>query len=55
MEQKIFTRKQTAEFLNVSLGTLGNWETAGLLTPSRIGRRVYYTEIQIHNALNKQG
>ena len=52
MDNKILTRREAAKLLNVSLGTLGNWERAGYIKPSRIGRRVYFTEKQIDKALN---
>ena len=53
--KKIFTRREAAKLLDVSLGTLQNWERAGHIKPSRIGRRVYFTETQIDKALNGQG
>lgn len=38
----LFTRKQAAEFLNVTLVTLHEWTKLGLVKSGRIGRRVYY-------------
>lgn len=45
MEQEIFTRREYAKKLNVSYGTLRNWEKSGVIDPpTRIGRRVYFTK-----------
>ena len=40
---KVFTRKQTAQYLNVTIDTLRNWEMNSLLTVKRKenGYRVY--------------
>lgn len=38
----LFTRKETAKLLSVTLGTLKNWEKAKLLVPIRIGINVRY-------------
>jgi DNA-binding transcriptional MerR regulator len=51
MENKIFTREETRKLLKVSLGTLNNWDKNNILKPKRIGRRNYYFERDIEQAL----
>lgn len=53
MDTKIFTRNEFAEKLQVSLTTLFNWEKQGIIKPSRIGRRVYFTEAHLNEILEK--
>jgi DNA-binding transcriptional MerR regulator len=46
--QKIYTRKEFAKVLNVSFGTLRNWEKSKVIDPpTRIARRVYFTEAHL--------
>lgn len=53
METKIYTRIETAKKFKVTAATLRNWERNGCIeAPSRIGRRVYFTEDQINRILN---
>jgi len=52
-EQKILTRDQVKEKLNIATGTLYNWEKAGILKPTRIGRRVYFLESDIMEFFEK--
>lgn len=49
--KNILTRAQAAEKLDVSFGTLSNWERNGVLMPRRIGRRNYYFEEEIYDIL----
>lgn len=51
MENKIFTREETRNLLKVSLGTLNNWDKNNILKPKRIGRRNYYFERDIEQAM----
>jgi predicted site-specific integrase-resolvase len=54
MENKIYSRKEAAKVFQVSMGTLRNWEKAGhIAPPSRIGRRVYFTDNQINRILGE--
>lgn len=39
---KLLTRKETAELLQVSLVTLNNWAKQRILIPLSIGNRIYY-------------
>jgi len=52
-EQKILTRDQVKEKLNIATGTLYNWEKAGILKPTQIGRRVYFLESDIMEFFEK--
>jgi len=52
-EQKILTRDEVKKKLNISTGTLYNWEKAKILKPTRIGRRVYFLESDIMEFFEK--
>lgn len=41
-QEKMLTRKQTAELLNVNLTTLWRWANENYLCPVKIGRRTLY-------------
>lgn len=43
----LLTRKETVEYLKISLPTLYSWTKLGILKPLRIGSRVYYNKAQI--------
>lgn len=47
------TRKETAHLLHVTLATLSRWEKCGILQPKRVGARVYYSNIEVENALRR--
>lgn len=51
MENKIYTTKEVRKLLQVSRGTLNNWDKNNILKPKRIGRRNYYYESDIQRAL----
>ncbi|MDC8098602.1 helix-turn-helix domain-containing protein [Chryseobacterium rhizosphaerae] len=52
-EKPAYTRKETAEILNVSFGTLYNWKKSGTLIPTtKIGERVYYSKKEVLARLN---
>jgi len=54
MEQKIYSRKEFAQKLQVSFGTLRNWERNGQIDPpKRLGRRVYFTENQFNKVFGE--
>lgn len=48
---ELLTREETADFLKVNKSTLWSWHKQGKLTPSGIGKRVYYKRSDIENAL----
>mgnify|MGYP000243440970 CR=1 FL=1 len=46
-EKEILTRQETANLLGTSLTTLFHWGNLGVLNPTKIGRRVYYTQSEL--------
>lgn len=44
------TRKETAQWLNISLPTLHEWTLSGKLPAYRIGSRVLYKKTEVDNA-----
>jgi hypothetical protein len=44
----LLTREEKANQLKVTLATLRNWEVQGLITPVRLGRRVYFQKETRH-------
>ena len=51
--ETLLTRKQAAEFLNVTFATLNDWTKRGLVECGRKGTRVYYKRSNLINAINK--
>jgi DNA-binding transcriptional MerR regulator len=52
MEKEIYTRKEVAKMLDISVCTLRNWERKkNIEPPIRIGRRVYFTIMQLNTLL----
>lgn len=51
---KPISRKESAEFLNVSVQTLDNLAKDGELNPIKFGRRVVYRVEDLENFLNKK-
>ena len=47
----LLTRKETAELLHITLGTLHLWTLKGKLKPKYIGRRILYDKAQVISAL----
>jgi hypothetical protein len=53
-EEIYLDRRQTAEFLHCSLGTLHNWQKSGRLKPIIIGKkRLYPKSLILKSAVNK--
>ncbi len=50
---RLLTRKQTAERLNITLATLHSYTLSGKIVAYRIGHRVMYFESSIINALTE--
>lgn len=50
-ENKLRTRKETAERLNIALSTLHEYTKTGMIKGKRIGGRVLYSDEDITNAL----
>ena len=53
--QVLWTREETADFFQVSLQTLHNWNKHNIITPIRVGTRVYYKKADVDALLNKKG
>ncbi|MCT4172065.1 helix-turn-helix domain-containing protein [Elizabethkingia anophelis] len=51
-ERLLYTRKETAELLDISLTTLHNWNKAGILNAKKMGSRVYYSKEDVMALLN---
>ena len=51
--ETLLTRKQAAQFLNVTFATLNDWTKRDLVECGRIGTRVYYKRSSLINAINK--
>ncbi len=51
-EEKIYSRKETAKLLNVSVETLFNWNNKKILEAKKMGNRVYYLKNDVMNKLN---
>lgn len=51
-EKDFYTREETAEYLNVSYSTLHNWKVKGILTPFKMGAKVYYYKSDVSARLN---
>lgn len=50
---ELFTRNETAEYLGVSLPTLGDWTKKGIIKGLRIAGRVRYRKSDVSNALKE--
>ncbi|HPD66382.1 MAG TPA: helix-turn-helix domain-containing protein [Bacteroidia bacterium] len=53
IHSELMTRKETADFLNISLVCLNNWTKTGILTSYNISGKVYYKRHEIMQALQK--
>ncbi len=50
----LLTRKETAEFFDVSLNCLNDWRKKGILHSVKIGQRTYFRRTDVENLfLNK--
>jgi excisionase family DNA binding protein len=52
-DDRLYTRKETAEKFGISLVTLHQWTINGLIEAYRVGGRVYYKEQAVESALKK--
>lgn len=52
-KDKLFTRSQTAELLNISAATLLVYTKKGKIKAHRIGRRILFKESDINDAVEK--
>lgn len=51
-KDEVISAKAVTEMLNVDRSTLWRWEKEGLLTPMRVGRKVYYEKKEIEQLTN---
>lgn len=45
------TRKETAQFFDVSLNCINDWCKNGILTPNKVGQRVYFSKEECINVM----
>lgn len=53
-DTEYYTRRQTAEKLHISLGTLDSYTKLNILTACKIGHRVLYLKSDIDSALSQK-
>lgn len=54
MENLLLTNKEAADCLRISVATLDCIRKRGLVTPIKIGARVYYTPAELRRLLEKK-
>jgi hypothetical protein len=54
-QNEILSKIDLAKKLNCHLNSITNWERKGLIKGHRLGRRVYYAEHEVLNAMGIQG
>lgn len=54
MENLLLTKKEAADCLRISVATLDCIRKRGLVTPIKIGARVYYTPAELRRLLEKK-
>lgn len=54
MENLLLTKKEAADCLRISVATLDCIRKRGLVTPIKIGARVYYTPDELRRLLEKK-
>ena len=54
MEKLLLTKKEAADCLRISVATLDCIRKRGLVTPIKIGARVYYTPAELRRLLEKK-
>jgi hypothetical protein len=52
-EKTIYTRQETAAFLDISLPTLNEYTKQGFITACRLGHKVRYRLVDIEQALTR--
>lgn len=51
---EILTRQEVADYLRVSLTTIHHWCNYGILSPIRLGNRIFFKKQDILDLLEKQ-
>ena len=49
------TRKETAEFFNVSLNCINMWVNKGIITPYKVGQRVFFKRDELLKVMFNNG
>ncbi len=52
-ENELLTRNETAKFFKVSTVTISQWTKDKLITPKRMGTKVFYSKSELIEVLNK--
>lgn len=52
-EQRLYTRKEVADLLSISLPTLHTYTKEGIITAYRLGSQVRYKHIDVEKALKE--
>lgn len=53
-EKDVYTRQEVKELLNVSYGTLCNWNKSEVLKQVKIGHRVYYSKSDVMDVIKNK-
>lgn len=53
--ERLYTRKEVADLLSISLPTLHTWTKEGIITAYRIGSQVRYKHSDVNKALQEIG
>jgi hypothetical protein len=53
LSKEVLTRKETAEFFNVSLFCIHNWVNKGVLIPYKVSGRTYFKRSDLENVLKR--
>ena len=54
-EERLFTRQEVLQQLQVSSATLWRWDRLGILKARRIGKKVFYSEGTIRELMKEKG
>lgn len=49
------TRKETAEYFNVSLNCINMWVNKGIITPYKVGQRVFFKREELLKVMFNKG
>jgi hypothetical protein len=53
-ENPHLTRKETAQFFNISLNCLNDWCRKGIVTPYKVGQRTYFKRSELVQVMFNQ-
>lgn len=52
VEKKLLTRKETAKFFDVTVRTITNWTSQGIITPTKVGGKVFFLKSDLEALFN---